>query len=213
MKMGPVTSKQSSTPVAELLIGSNEEAGSNEDSIQGVASQLGNVNISNHGTDPDVDSGVELISATTKLKPEDINSVDESVSSSQPSDASRPARMNHVGIKHFATNRIIMRQHKSFYEKEPCLLIIPIMTNEEVTNWDGRGYSAIVLAQNTEHPCAAQGYRDIGATGTDLSKSDFVTSIELEIARELLERTILVLQDYVALIDMTFLLKMIRMTI
>ena len=54
-----------------------------------------------------------------------------------------------VGIKHFPTNRIRVSGQANL-ERWFCFLIIPILSVDEVKNWNGTGYSAIVLAGEYE---------------------------------------------------------------
>ena len=60
--------------------------------------------------------------------------------------AVRKRRANGEGIKHFRTNRIQLRDQKYYLGKQYCLLIIPVLNIDEVKNWNGSGYSAIVVA-------------------------------------------------------------------
>jgi hypothetical protein len=63
-------------------------------------------------------------------------------------DPSTRKRIPHVGIKHFPTNRIRLVSQEIYLDKFPCVIIVPIMTLEEVRNWQGERYDAIVLAGN-----------------------------------------------------------------
>jgi hypothetical protein len=103
-------------------------------------------------------------------------------------------RVQNVGIKHFPTNRIYLA-NQVYLDTDPCLLIIPILTAEEVINWNGCSYSAIVLAgpskdTNKGATKASTVYADVGA-GKGGYEGDFLaTRGDLETARLLLERVV-----------------------
>ena len=104
-------------------------------------------------------------------------------------------RITGTGIRHFGTNLIGLKAQSTHYSEKPCVIIVPIMTVEEMRNWKGDAYSAIVLAgkwpaRDTEEDSTATTsndvYSDIKAYngGTD---SHFLASVgEIHTATELL---------------------------
>jgi len=54
-------------------------------------------------------------------------------------------REAHSGIKHMVTNMVRIPGQLEFMDNFPCLLIVPIMEIDEVREWEGDGYEAIVL--------------------------------------------------------------------
>ena len=50
------------------------------------------------------------------------------------------------GIKHFPTNRIHMTAQATYFDTYPCVIIVPIMSVDNVRDWKGERYDAIVLA-------------------------------------------------------------------
>ena len=71
----------------------------------------------------------------------------------------RHKRENFSGIKHFPTNKIRLNDNLNF-DKIRGLLIVPILTVEEIKKWNGGGYDAIVLAAGKSENI----YKNIGAT-------------------------------------------------
>ena len=55
-----------------------------------------------------------------------------------------------VGIKHFPANRIRLVDHQSYFDRFPCVIIVPIMSVEEARSWNGGAYDAIFLAGDWE---------------------------------------------------------------
>jgi hypothetical protein len=162
-----------------------------EDSCDSVVGHLDTLDINTDNNDaiPGDDKPKNL---STETMQKDNSSVRASARS-KGSGSSGSKREDHVGIKHFPSNRIMLRQQRSYYDDNPSLLIIPIMTNEEVTKWDKTGYSAIVLARDCRKKeyKAAHVYKYIGATNQDLKDVTLATPAELEKARALLSDTIL----------------------
>jgi hypothetical protein len=64
----------------------------------------------------------------------------------QTADGRSGSKHSHVGIKHFPTNRIRLNGQKDFLDKYPCVILVPLLPLEEVRNWNGVAYEAIVLA-------------------------------------------------------------------
>jgi hypothetical protein len=98
-----------------------------------------------------------------------------------------------VGMKHFSTNRIRIFQ-KMFLDEYPCVLIIPILTHEQVIGWKGDGYDAIVLAGDwadfgitADHVYSGMSY----VKKNEVETLPFASEIECEEARALLEQMIL----------------------
>jgi len=51
-----------------------------------------------------------------------------------------------TGIKHLVANKIRLADQADYFDKNPCVLIAPVMTPQEMLDWNGGGYSAIVMA-------------------------------------------------------------------
>jgi hypothetical protein len=62
---------------------------------------------------------------------------------------------NHVGIKHFPTNRIRM-VIQVFLDEDHRVLIVPLLTADTVCNWEGGSYDAIVLVNDDNLGSSAQ---------------------------------------------------------
>ena len=98
--------------------------------------------------------------------------------SSSRSDRSSQSRIALVGIKHFSTNRIRLVDQKTYFDDYPCVIIVPILSVEEVRSWNGGGYDAIVLAGDWEQENidAATVYMDIRASHNMLQGNNLVES-------------------------------------
>jgi hypothetical protein len=102
---------------------------------------------------------------------------------------------NHTsGIIHFRTNRGHIYE-PGMLNKQPSLLIVPILTAESAKNWNGEGYDAIVVVAGTSKVTASHVYKRVDA-GLCISRFDhnadfdtnliFATDDKVEIARSLL---------------------------
>lgn len=102
-------------------------------------------------------------------------------------------RVNFTGVKHFPTNRIYLKGKKTYYDFDPCVIIVPILAALDVKNWNGEGYSAIVLAGpplQGEPRDAASVYSSIGA-GAGGKEGEFLATMEdLMVATLLLETAV-----------------------
>jgi hypothetical protein len=104
------------------------------------------------------------------------------------------------GIKHFPTNKIRMAGQSTYLDSNHCVLIIPILSVQEIKEWDGCGYDAIILAADiSDHQKAAAVYKGIGAASEEdaerLDSEILATDADVEICRESLEQLILVLAN------------------
>jgi hypothetical protein len=52
-----------------------------------------------------------------------------------------------TGLKHSQSNKMRIRGQREYLDESPCLIIVPVMSLEEMKNWEGDGYSAIVMAE------------------------------------------------------------------
>jgi hypothetical protein len=108
----------------------------------------------------------------------------------------RNYKVQRVGIKHFPSNRILLRSQLENFDRDHCVLILPIMSVDKVKDWKWMGYDAIVLVSEYKYTNgekkkalnACEVYREIEASYGVLR---FATKNECEIARELLETMIL----------------------
>jgi hypothetical protein len=115
---------------------------------------------------------------------------------SDPSDPKTNRRVAHSGIKHFPTNIIRLSDQYYLYDKWPCVFIVPILSVEDIKNWDGAGYDAIVLADSCPFRSEADVYQEIRATlGLEQLRDDefLATDDDIEICRNSLEQLILFL--------------------
>jgi hypothetical protein len=113
-------------------------------------------------------------------------------------ESSTPRKLPDVGIKHFPTNRIRFISQETYFDKFPCVIIVPIMTLEEVTSWRGGKYEAIVLAGDLKNDdvkiLASEAYMCIHAgrgVRWDDSANCFANKDECNRACHLLEQLIL----------------------
>jgi len=59
-------------------------------------------------------------------------------------------RHPHTGIKHFVANKIRLERQDKYLDGAPCVLIVPVMTSDEMKNWNGEGYNAVVMVGHSE---------------------------------------------------------------
>jgi multidrug efflux pump subunit AcrA (membrane-fusion protein) len=102
------------------------------------------------------------------------------------------------GIKHFPTNKIRLENHDTYFDSIHCVLIVPILSVQEIKEWDGCGYDAIVLAADiSDRQKAASVYIGIGAASeADAERPDseiLATDADVDKCRESLEQLIHVL--------------------
>jgi hypothetical protein len=70
----------------------------------------------------------------------------------------RAARIPCTGAKHSPLNLARIFGQGTYFEEEPCVIIVPIMTLEQMKSWNLEGYEAIVLAGDFETATAADAY-------------------------------------------------------
>jgi hypothetical protein len=100
-------------------------------------------------------------------------------------------RVDHSGIKHFVTNKARIPGQDLCMDRNPCLLIVPIMTAENARDWDGGEYEAIVLMdQWKEKDGSVKVSLAEVASGTNMGKDldgPLATMAEIETARDFLQ--------------------------
>jgi hypothetical protein len=84
------------------------------------------------------------------------------------------------GIKHFMSNRIMLVSQDSVYDRNPCILVIPILTVDKTRDWNGDGYHAVVLASRKGTIQALVAYTQ---TLASLTYGDTETAEQVEIER------------------------------
>jgi hypothetical protein len=97
-------------------------------------------------------------------------------------------KVANTGMKHFVSNKIRLAGQAEYLDRNPCVLIIPVMDLATMKGWSGGGYKALVMVGGIDdHPttlarlCATIGMLEVGATATPA---------EIETARQLLEQVI-----------------------
>jgi hypothetical protein len=63
-----------------------------------------------------------------------------------------PRRRPYTGIKHSVTNLIRLAGQATYFDKNPCVLIVPVLTLDEVRRWNGQSYTAIVMVGKFQPP-------------------------------------------------------------
>jgi hypothetical protein len=87
------------------------------------------------------------------------NNIQRAIHGSQP--LLQPTRIPHTGIKHSLLNQTRLPRHAALFEDRPCVVIVPIMTLEQMKAWNLEGYEAIVIAGSYDIISAAQAYQQI----------------------------------------------------
>jgi hypothetical protein len=100
----------------------------------------------------------------------------------------RNKRLDCTGLKHMASNKIRLRNQAEFFDQKPCLLIVPVLTVDEMKAWNGEGYNAVVIAGEYDSTNAAEVYKSIGLREGVVKDA---TRSEIEIARTSLEAVVL----------------------
>jgi hypothetical protein len=106
-------------------------------------------------------------------------------------------RVAHTGLRHSVPNRIRLSGQNEYFDRLPCVLIVPVMTLDEAKSWNGQGYQAVVLAGPL--PLAGesdyQGHtvpiQSICAAMGLLNKGDVALPGQLHVARTLLRQFVL----------------------
>jgi hypothetical protein len=73
-------------------------------------------------------------------------------------------RIHGTGIKHSPNNTIRFPNNATYFEKLPCVLIVPIMSLQQIRDWNLEGYQAIVLAGSYNDTTAGEVCRGIQMT-------------------------------------------------
>jgi len=72
--------------------------------------------------------------------------------SSSASNGKTVERVANTGIKHMVTNKILLASQAEYFDSTPCVMIVPIMSRHEGTNWSGEAYDAIMLIDKYVDP-------------------------------------------------------------
>lgn len=92
-------------------------------------------------------------------------------------------RISHTGIKHLCTNKVKLGGQGRYFDTNPCLVVVPIMTVTEVQGWRGTSYDAIALIG----AWVGADLKDVNHdTYMDKAHNQVATEEEVETATELL---------------------------
>jgi hypothetical protein len=104
-------------------------------------------------------------------------------------------RMAHTGIKHSVPNKIRLAGQVQFYDRDPCVLIIPILTLHEMKRWNGEGYNAIVMCgsikDESDPPRVVIRASTVCQTIRMIADGPIASASQIEKARLLLEHVLL----------------------
>jgi hypothetical protein len=95
-------------------------------------------------------------------------------------------RIANTGLKHSVFNKLRLPNQGELYDRKPCIMIVPVMTLDEVKGWNGGGYEALVMAgphgeTGISRVCAGM---DMQSRGTEASDAD------IEVARSMLKQVL-----------------------
>jgi hypothetical protein len=96
-------------------------------------------------------------------------------------------RVPATGARHFVANKIKLREQATHYDLNPRLFIVPVMTEQQMKDWKGEAYDAIVLAGDFDDFSASTVYVEIGMT----SDGDLATPEQINTARKALKAVVL----------------------
>jgi hypothetical protein len=101
-------------------------------------------------------------------------------------------RILNTGLKHSVCNKIRLGGQATFYDRHPCIMIVPVMTLDEVKDWNGGPYDALVMAGPDEDTRT-----EIGSVCTAMGRGmmrhsdrDIATHLEIEKARGMLKQVV-----------------------
>jgi hypothetical protein len=100
----------------------------------------------------------------------------------------RGAHIPCTGAKHSPLNLAHIFGQGTFFEEEPCVIIVPIMTLEQMKAWNLEGYEAIVLAGDFETATAADAYTSMRMN--QVETLTLATQGEIEQSCESLKRAV-----------------------
>jgi hypothetical protein len=94
-----------------------------------------------------------------------------------------------TGARHFVANMIKLREQATHYDLNPGLFIVPVMTVQQMKDWNGEAYDAIVLAGDCDEFSASTVYVEIGMTSCE--DEDLATSHQINTAEMALRAVVL----------------------
>jgi hypothetical protein len=116
-----------------------------------------------------------------------LNRMNRYINGSRKRGSTETKRKTGSGIKHFLSNRIVLRHQGPMYDKNPRILIIPILTADQAKTWNGGDYDAVVLAANHGNVAASEVYDDVRAVPINgILQECLADRDEIDKARELL---------------------------
>jgi hypothetical protein len=92
-------------------------------------------------------------------------------------------RITGVGLKHFASNKLRLCGQAEHYDQHANVLIVPILTTDQVREWNGNGYEALFMIgrKDGEHDM-----KNIASSTQFLDKGPTADEAEIQRARVLL---------------------------
>jgi hypothetical protein len=99
-------------------------------------------------------------------------------------------RITGTGLKHSVFNKIRLDGQAKFHDKLPCIMIVPVMTLDEVKGWNGGGYDALVMAGPYDETRTRITSVCIGMGEGMLKRGDIATVEETEVARCMLKQVV-----------------------
>jgi hypothetical protein len=97
-------------------------------------------------------------------------------------------RVPDTGIKYSLLNQIRLPGQAVFFDQQPCVVIVPILTWDQVKAWNLEEYDAIVLAGAYKTTTAAQAYG--GIQMPEPRRGTLATIDEIKTACQLLSQTV-----------------------
>jgi hypothetical protein len=95
-------------------------------------------------------------------------------------------RSKGTGIKHFTANKLKLHDQETYIDNNPCVLIIPIRTLDQVKNWNGEGYEAVVAVGDWERHHIKYICRRVGL----IELGDEATPEEIRLCTDLLAQVV-----------------------
>jgi len=111
-------------------------------------------------------------------------------SSKRKKDEKTPARIHLSGYKHMICNKMRLAGQGAFFDRKPCLIVVPLLSLEQIKNWSGEGYHAIAMISDGGDQQKRVNLQDAAGSLGFQDKGKMADEKEIRLAGKVLSTTI-----------------------
>ena len=133
----------------------------------------------------------KLIHGSKPLDPKPTKKSGQRAKQSRKSAQPPSQRATGTGLKHMICNKIRLSGQYTYFDRNPCLIIVPVLSLQQAKEWKGEGYHAIVmLSRGNKEKGKGKNLQEVASKVGMQNRGVRASQREIDVAQDLLTATV-----------------------